>query len=272
MAGLVKEPHEPSGKGITVINPSFPERLKDGSPVLTAWCGLPDPAIPGLLAREAFDAVVIDAQHGAIDFAAALQAIPLIGAAGKPALVRIPVGDFAAASRFLDAGVSGVIAPMINTLEDARRFAGFMKFPPVGERSWGPHGALTLSGLQPGEYFRQANNLTVSFAMVETKEALSIIDDILAVPGIDGVFIGPSDLSIALSDGRELDPASAEVEEALDYALSRVKAASKVAGIYASSGARAAELARKGFHMVSIASDTALLRAGAQAALGAARG
>ncbi len=255
-----------------LINPSFSERLRNGAPVLSAWCGLPEPSIPGLLAREAFDAVVIDAQHGAVDFAAALQAIPLIAAAGKPPLVRIPVGDFAAASRFLDAGVSGVIAPMINTIEDARRFASFTKYPPVGERSWGPHGALSLSGLHADDYFRKANDLTVSFAMVETRESLDIIDDILAVPGIDGIFIGPSDLSIALSGGRELNPASAEVEEALDYALSRVRAASKVAGIYAASGGRAGELARRGFHMVSIASDTALLRAGAQAALGAARG
>lgn len=255
-----------------LTNPSFPDRLKGGSPVLAAWCGLPDPAIPGLLAREAFDAVVIDLQHGAIDFAPAMRAVPLIAAAGKPAMVRIPVGDFASASRFLDAGVSGVIAPMINTLEDARRFAGAMKFPPVGERSWGPHGALALSGLQPADYFASANGLSVAFAMVETREALAIIDDILAVPGIDGVFIGPSDLSIALSQGRSMNPTSPEVEDALDHALARVRAAGKLAGVYAGTGERAAELVRKGFDLISISSDTALLRAGAQVALKAARG
>jgi 4-hydroxy-2-oxoheptanedioate aldolase len=210
-------------------------------------------------------------QHGAIDFAAAMRAVPLIAAAGKPALVRIPVGDFASASRFLDAGVSGVIAPMINSVEDARRLAGFTKFPPVGERSWGPQGALALSGLQPAAYFQRANDLTVTFAMVETREALDIIDSILAVPGIDGVFIGPSDLSIALSGGQELNPTGAEVEQALDHALARAKAAGKLAAVYAASGSRAAELARKEFHFISIASDTAMLRAGAQEALAAAR-
>jgi 4-hydroxy-2-oxoheptanedioate aldolase len=254
-----------------LINPSFADRLRSGSPVLAAWCGLPDPAIPGLLARESFDAVVIDTQHGAIDFAAAVRAVPLIGAAGKPAVVRIPIGDFATASRYLDAGVSGVIAPMINTIEHARQFASFMKFPPIGERSWGPHGALALSGLQPSEYFQKGNGLSVAFAMVETREALGIIDDILAVPGIDGIFIGPSDLSIALSQGKEMNPTSAEVEEALDHALARAKAVNKFAAIYSHSGERASDLARKGFHMVSIASDTALLRAGAQMALKAAR-
>jgi 4-hydroxy-2-oxoheptanedioate aldolase len=233
---------------------------------------LPEPSIAGVLAREAFDAVTIDMQHGAIDFAATMRTAPLITAAGKSAIVRVPVGDFASAARFLDAGFSGVIAPMINTVEDARRFAGFVKFPPTGERSWGPHGALALSGLQPSDYFQRANDLTVSFAMVETRESLNIIDDILAVPGIDGIFIGPSDLSIALSQGRSVDPASAEVDKAVDYALSRARAANKVAGMYAVTGARAADFVRKGFHLVCIASDMGLLRAGAQAALAAARG
>jgi 4-hydroxy-2-oxoheptanedioate aldolase len=253
------------------IQPTFSERLKAGSPLVTAWCGLPDPSVAGILAREAFDAVVLDLQHGSMDFAAAVQAVPLIAAAGKPALIRIPVGDFASASRYLDAGVTGVIAPMINTIEEARRFAGFMKFPPVGERSWGAYGALALSGMEAGEYLQRANDLTVSFAMVETREALAIIDDILAVPGIDGIFIGPSDLSIALSGGRGLNPTGAEVEKALDHALSRVKAAGKVAAIYAVSGARAAEPSAKGFHMVSIGNDISMLRAGAHAALAAAR-
>jgi 4-hydroxy-2-oxoheptanedioate aldolase len=255
-----------------LVNPSFPSRLRGGPTVLAAWCGMPTPTTANVLAREGFDAVVVDTQHGAADFASAVQALPLVAAAGKPALVRIPVADFATASRYLDAGASGVIAPMINTVEDARRFAAFTKFPPLGERSWGPHGALTLSGLQPGDYFRQANDLTVSFAMVETREALNIIDEILAVPGIDGIFIGPSDLSIGLSRGERLDPDGAQVEDALGHAIGRVRAANKVAGIYAATGARAADYVRKGFHLVTIGSDTALLRAGAQAALAAARG
>ncbi|MCB8819744.1 HpcH/HpaI aldolase family protein [Microvirga rosea] len=252
--------------------PSLPDRLRAGTPALAAWCGLPEPSIAGVLAREAFDAVVVDMQHGAIDFAATVKAIPLVAAAGKPAMARIAVGEFATASRLLDAGASGIIAPMINTVEDARRFAGVMKFPPVGERSWGPHGALSLTGLQPGEYFKAGNDLSVALAMIETREALGLIDEILAVPGIDGVFIGPSDLSIGLSQGQELNPTSAAVETAIDHALGRARAAGKFAGIYAASGERASELVRKGFHLISIASDTALLRMGAQGALKAARG
>jgi 4-hydroxy-2-oxoheptanedioate aldolase len=248
------------------------ERLRAGEPVLSAWCGLPEPAVAGLLAREAFDAVTLDMQHGAIDLAATLRAIPLIAAAGKPALARIPVGDFASASRLLDAGAAAVIAPMINSIEDARRFGSFMKFPPLGDRSWGPHGALTLTGLQPGDYFARANAFSTAFAMIETREALNAVDEILAAPGIDGIFIGPSDLSIALSNGSGVNPVSAEVDQALDHAFARAREAGKLIGVYAATPERAASAIRKGFDLVTLASDVALLRAGAQAALKEALG
>ena len=138
------------------------ERLKEKSPVITAWCGIPEPWIAALMAREAYDAVTCDMQHGTYDLAAVVRAIPLIAAAGKPALARIPVGEFQTASKLLDAGASGIVAPMINTVEDARRFASFMKFPPVGERSWGPLVSMTLSGLQPTDYLGQANGVLAS--------------------------------------------------------------------------------------------------------------
>jgi 4-hydroxy-2-oxoheptanedioate aldolase len=246
-------------------------RLRGGAPALAAWCGLPDPSLAGVLAREAFDAVVLDLQHGAIDYAAAVRAIPLVAAAGKPALARIPVGEFGTASRLLDAGAAAVIAPMINSVADARRFAAVMKFPPVGERSWGPHGALALSGLSPADYLRDANAQCLSLAMIETPEALGAIDAILAVPGIDGIFLGPADLSVTLSKGAVIDVQGPEVEKAIDHALARARFAGKLAGIYAPTGERAAVLSRRGFPLVAVGSDLAFLRAGAQAALTAAR-
>jgi len=225
----------------------------------------------GLLAREGFDAVTLDMQHGSIDLAATLRAVPLVAGAGKPTIARIPVGDFASASRLIDGGVSAVIAPMINTIEDARRFGAFMKYPPVGERSWGPHGALPFTGLSPADYFAQANGFTLSLAMVETREALGIVDEVLAVPGVDGIFIGPADLSIALSDGKAVDPFHPEVDKALGHALARSKAAGKLIGVYAPSGERAAEFASLGFPFIAVGSDSGFLRAGAQAALQGAR-
>jgi 4-hydroxy-2-oxoheptanedioate aldolase len=251
---------------------ALPERLKQGSPVLTAWCGIPEPLIASVLAREAYDAVTLDMQHGMYDLAAVVRAIPVIVGAGKPAMARIPVGEFQTASKLLDAGVSGIIAPMINSVADARRFVSFMKLPPLGERSWGPLFGTMLSGMPPADYLKQANAFSLAFAMIETREALAAIDDILAVPGIDAIFMGPSDLSITLSRGETLNLTSPEVEKALDRAVACAKAAGKVAAAYAPMGERAAEFAKRGFSFIAVGSDTVSLRAGAQAALKAARG
>ena len=246
--------------------------LAEGAPLFTAWCGLPDPLIAGDLARlPGIDAVVLDLQHGMIDLLAASRAIALVAAAGKPALPRIPVGEFGTASRLLDAGAAGVIAPMINTVADAERLAAFTKYPPLGQRSWGPMPAIALTGLAPNAYFGGANAFVRSFAMIETREALDRIDAILAVDGIDAIFIGPSDLSIGLSGGAALDPDAREVNEAIDHALTRARAASKKAGIYAPTGEIAADYARRGFDLISIASDLGFLRSGAAAEVARAR-
>ena len=110
----------------TVLS-SLADRFAKGGTVVSAWCGLPDPSISAILAQEDFDAITLDMQHGPITLGEVIRAIPLINAAGKPAIARIPVGEFQNVSKLFDSGVSGVIAPMINTMEDARRFAAYAK-------------------------------------------------------------------------------------------------------------------------------------------------
>ena len=156
-------------------------KLKANSQALCAWVSVNEPAIAEWLAREAFDAVVLDMQHGAIDFDGAMRAILGVALAGKPAIVRVPIGEFALASQLLDAGASGILAPMINSGDDARRFADYVKFPPLGQRSWGPRAALPLSGLEPAAYLNAANAMTLAIAMIETRDALDALDDILSV-------------------------------------------------------------------------------------------
>src|SRR5947199_92613 len=156
--------------------------------VYSAWVGINDSQVAEALAREDFDAVTIDMQHGSYDSVGAARAILSVALAGKPTVVRIPVGDFATASRLVDAGAAGVIAPMINSLADARAFADFMKFPPLGRRSWGPRACGPLSGFAGPAYLHEANAITLAIAMIETREALAALDDILGVDGIDGVF------------------------------------------------------------------------------------
>ena len=193
------------------------QQIRNGPPVLAAWCGVAEPLLAEILVREGFDTAVLDMQHGAYDLATAMRGISGVALAGKPCIVRIPVGDFANVSRLLDSGAAAVIAPMINTVADARAFAAFSKFPPLADRSWGPHRAIALTGMDHPTYLAKANSIQLAIAMIETREALAALDDILAVPGIDGVFVGPSDLSIALSHGAAVNPDHPEVDKALTH-------------------------------------------------------
>jgi 4-hydroxy-2-oxoheptanedioate aldolase len=260
---------------MATILTDLPARLKaahaSGKTLMSAWLGIPDPWISAIMASEDFDLITYDMQHSALSYDTVVRGIPLVQAAGKPAVVRIPVGDFTTGSRLLDAGASGIIAPMVNTVADAKLFAEYCKYPPMGGRSWGAYAALAQSGLEMNAYFKAANGFALAIAMIETREALAIMDNILAEPGIDGVLIGPSDLSIALSDGKHVDPLHADVNAAVMEVRRRSKAAGKSLWIYAHTPERAAEFAKMGADVVCLMGDTPMLKLGAQAALKAVR-
>jgi 4-hydroxy-2-oxoheptanedioate aldolase len=157
---------------------------------------------------------------------------------------------------------------MINTVADAKAFVSATKYPPLGERSWGPTRALTLAGIgDPKTYLREANASTVAIAMIETQTALDNVDAIAATAGIDVLFVGPSDLSIALSNGGELDPHSAKVDAGVEKVIAAAKKAGKVAGLYCVNADRAVQTAKRGLRFLAVGSDLAFLRAGAAAQL-----
>ena len=248
-------------------------RLRAGEPVFSGWCGLPYPLIAETLGRDGFAAVTVESQHGLWDVSGILAGIAAIRQGGAAPLVRVPFGDFALVSRVLDFGAEGIIAPMINTPTDARALAAAAKFPPIGERSWGPHRATTLAGLTDQSiYLREANDHIVTLAMIETRTALQNFDAIIATPGIDGFFLGPSDLSIALSDGKTLDPLSKDVERELDKLIAATQRVKKIPGAYCHSAERAAALAKRGVKFLAVSSDLAMLRAGAAAAMKVLKG
>ncbi|MBH0236911.1 HpcH/HpaI aldolase family protein [Methylobrevis albus] len=252
--------------------PTLAGRLARRETSFAAWCGFPEPLVGEACARAGFDAVVLDMQHGQIDTAAAVRAVLPIRAVGKPVVVRIPVGAYETASRMLDAGAEAIIAPMINSVADARAFAAAAKYLPVGGRSWGPTRAVQVFGLAAPDYLARANAETVTLAMIETRAALALTDEILAVDGIDGVFLGPSDLSLSLSDGAAVDVDSPETVAAISRVAAAAHAAGKAAAIYATTPAHARRYAALGFGLVSIASDGGYLTAGARLMLDAARG
>jgi 4-hydroxy-2-oxoheptanedioate aldolase len=252
---------------------SLARRLAEGQTVHTGWCALAAPIVAETIAREGFAAVTIDQQHGLWDTAATAAGIAAIRAAGAAPIVRVPLGAYATASRALDMGAEGVIAPMINTVADARAFVGAAKFPPLGERSWGPMRAMTLAGIaDPALYLREANAATVTLAMIETRTAMENLDAVAATPGIDVLFVGPSDLSIGLTEGAELDPHSATVEAALVRIVAACRNAGKVAGLYCANAERARVAAARGFRFLAVGSDLAFLRAGTAAQLKTLKG
>lgn len=252
--------------------PGFAHRLRAGGPVFAAWIGSTDSGVVDVLLREAFDCAVLDWQHGAHDESSLSAAIFAASAAGKPALVRSGVELPGQAARYLDWGAAGIIAPMIDSVADAERFVQQVKFPPIGGRSWGPGRAMRLCGLNGPDYLAHANSFTLAIAMIETRAGLAACADILNVEGIDGVLVGPSDLSISLSDGRSLAPEGAAVEAALGQVLAAARHAGKFACAFCGNGARARALVLQGYALVSVAADMLLLTQGARAELTIARG
>lgn len=243
-------------------------RLRAGETVFSAWSALPDPLTIEAVARAGFDAVTLDMQHGGHDVASVLGGTGLIAAAGKHTVVRVPLDDFAMVSRALDFGAEAVIAPMINSVEDAQRLASVAKFPPLGARSWGQYRRIDGHGQStPGDYLTQANEASLVFAMVETRAAYTVLDGILAVEGIDGVFVGPSDFSIAWSNGAEVNGTSPAIVAPLQDIAARVTKAGKIAGIYAADAASAKRFASYGYRFITVGVDTNYLRLGVQALL-----
>lgn len=248
-------------------------RLRAGETVFSGWCSLASPLVAETLARDGLPAVVLDVQHGLWDTASLIAGIAAVHHGAAAPVVRVPLNDFAFVSRALDFGAEAIIAPMINTADDARRFAGVAKFPPAGERSWGPQRAMVLQGRTvTTDYLREANEGTLTFAMIETPTALANVEAIAATDGIDALFIGPYDLSTALSGGKAQDVQAPEVEKAIDRIGAAAQKAGKIPGIYCRDAERAVAMAKRGFRFITVGSDHAFLRDGLAAQMKVLRG
>lgn len=241
---------------------------EQGQAALSGWLQLPGALHAEALARLDYDAVVIDVQHSLIDFAQLAPMMVAIELGGAEPIVRMQVNDQADAMKLLDAGARGLIAPMINTAEDAERFAAALHYPPRGVRSYGPRRPALRYG---SSYLQQASESIVALAMIETRDALGNLDAILAVDGLDGVFIGPTDLALDLGHAPSVDSNEPEVVAAIAHVRQRAHAAGKRAGIFCGSGNFARSKIAEGFDFVTAAPDLNLLLSAAQAVIAQAR-
>ena len=246
---------------------SLRERMDKGA-VFTAWSYIASVLTVDALAGTQFDAVTLDMQHGGHNEESVLHSVAPILRHGKFPVARIPVGRFDMVSRALDFGVEAVIAPMINSVEDAKALAEYGKYPPMGGRSWGPSRALSLSGQTDIQtHLKTQNNATTLFAMIETAKAFDQLDAILGVDGIDGVFVGPADFSIALTDGAKVDPNIDDMLPNIEAIATRARASGKYAAIFATSPQMAAQYRDMGYHLIAISGDNTYITLGANGLL-----
>lgn len=240
---------------------------KEDKPALGCWLSIPDPFCAEMIARMGFDWLCIDMQHGLIDYQRALSMLQAISTTAAAPVVRVPWNDPGVIMKMLDAGACSVIVPMIETVADAEKAAAACRYPPAGMRSFGPTRAVVSVG---GDYVTKAGEYVCCIPMIETAAAMDNLDDILSVPGVDAVYIGPMDLSLALGlpprpDGEE--PVYAEARKKVVEACKRHNI---VAGVH-SLAATVADRVAEGFRLVLVTSDVTALGRGIITDLNSAR-
>ena len=242
-----------------------------GDPVVCGWLLLPDTITSEIMARQGYDAVTIDLQHGLIDYQMALAMLQTMNGSSTFPLARVPWLDPAIIMKLLDAGILGIICPMINNREEARRLASYVRYPPLGERSFGPARAGFI--VDPS-YGQTANDMIQCIAMIETAEGYENLEEIVSVDGIDGVYIGPIDLTLGLFGDKlpiGIDRDEPEMLEAIKRILDTAHDAGKKAGIHCGTPAYAARMVELGFDLVALSTDLGLFSTASKATLESTR-
>lgn len=228
---------------------------------VNGWLAIPSGFSAETMAHQGWDALTIDLQHGVIDYQAAVAMLAAISTTPTVPVVRVPWLDSGILMKVLDAGAYAVICPMVNTRADAQQLVAATYYPPRGTRSFGPIRALLYGG---ADYPQHANETIVRFAMIETARALDNLDDILSVEGLDAIYIGPSDLSLALGCKPTFDDVDPPVAQAIEHILARAQAHGVVAGIHNGTPEGALKRIAMGFRFVTVSSDARLIAAGSQ--------
>ncbi|MFN8147626.1 MAG: aldolase/citrate lyase family protein, partial [Candidatus Nanopelagicales bacterium] len=227
-------------------------------PVFGLWTGLADPAVAELEATSPFDYVCVDLQHGVSTFSELPHMLQAMRAAGRAPIVRVPVNEAATIMRALDTGACAALVPMVNSADDAARAVAACRFPPEGERSWGPMwGDVRDDGALPPE---EQNAASICIVMVETAAGMDDLEAIAAVPGLDGIYIGPNDLALSCGYGRETYRTSTDVDAMIQRIVDVCRDRGIVAGLHCSDIDMAAHWASRGARMLTAATDTTLLR------------
>lgn len=244
------------------------QMLRAGEPIINAWLSIPSGYLAEGAGHQGFHSVTVDLQHGLIGFETAVSMLQAISATPAIPLVRAPSRAQETIMHLLDAGAYGIVCPMISTAAEAAEFVAACRYPPTGARSFGPARGKLYGG---PDYFDAANGEIMAIPMIETIEALQNIDDILAVPGVDMIYIGPNDLALDLGERPGAELQDSATSKAITHILDRAKAAKVPTGIFCSDGELSKQRLAEGFDLVTPGNDFNTLMAAMQREIGKCR-
>jgi len=241
------------------------EIFKQGGSAINGWLQIPNSFTAELMANQNWDSLTLDMQHGVIDYSHAISMLQAISTTNVVPLARVNWNEPGQIMKILDAGAYGIICPMVSNRKEAEAFVQACMYPPKGYRSYGPIRGLVYGG---ADYADEANNEILKFAMIETKESLGNLDEIMQTPGLDGIYIGPADLSLALGEKPSFDkPEGDPVYNVIMKILEHAKKNKIIAGIQNGQPEYADKMIKKGFQLVTIGTDQRFMTAASKAAL-----
>jgi 4-hydroxy-2-oxoheptanedioate aldolase len=239
------------------------ELWKSGGAAVNGWLAIPNGFSAETMAQAGWDSVTVDLQHGVQDYMSMVTCFQAMQAHPVLPMVRVPWNEPGIVGKVLDAGAYGVICPMVNTVEAAKAFVSYCRYPPAGDRSNGPIRA-GIYGVSTG-YQKTANEEILCIPMIETREAIANLDAILDVPGVDAVYIGPSDLGFSHGLIPILDREEPEMLAIFEKVVAATAKRGLAAGIHCGSTKYAKRAIGMGFKLVTIGSDATFIAQGAKA-------
>ena len=239
--------------------------FKEGKAIINGWLEIPSSYSAEIMAHQGWDSLTIDMQHGAIDHSNLLEMFQAISTTDVVPMARLNWNEPGHIMKVLDSGAYGVICPMVSNRQQAEQFVQACIYPPKGYRSFAPTRAFMYGG---SDYVDHANDEILKLAMIETKEALQELDKIMSTPGVDGIYIGPVDLSFAIGEKPSFDnPEGSPQYEQIVNILKHAKKNNIIAGIHNSTSEYAKKMIDLGFQIVTVSSDKALVSDAARLAV-----
>lgn len=244
-------------------------RLAAGKAAVNGWLAIPSGFSAEVMAQCGWDSVTVDMQHGVQDYQSMVQCFQAMQAHPVTPLVRVPWNEPGIIGKVLDGGAMGVICPMVNNAAEAKILAESCLYPPMGKRSNGPIRAAMYG--EASSYQATANQEILIIPMIETQQGIDNIEEILQVPGISGIYIGPSDMGLSLGMIPILDREEPVILDIYGRLLAACKKHGKFAGLHNGSAAYAGKMIQMGFQLVTIANDSGLMARAAREAVTATR-